>query len=251
MLQLLLDNNYGDGIGITYEKAETFTSISNIFSGNTDITSFDELKEFKNVTTCPRFYGCKKLVSIDCSNITVFNHECLRECNNLTTLKNLGKFTLTGDNQFLNCYNLQLDKDVFKDFTNIPWGLCSRNYVITDMNLQNATTIGGGAFSNCNKLKNINIINCEYIGNFAFDRTIIEKLELNKITTIENRAFEACNNLKTIIIRQSNSVPKLDWGNKFDYATIYVPDSLVEEYKVTDYWSYFANNIKPLSEYVG
>ena len=251
LLQLLLDNNYGDGIGITYEKAETFTSISNIFSGNTDITSFDELKEFKNVTTCPRFYGCKKLVSIDCSNITVFNHECLRECNNLTTLKNLGKFTITGSGQFLNCYNLQLDKDVFKDFTDIPGGLCSHNYVITDMNLQNAITIGGGAFSICKKLKNINIINCEYIGSFAFDRTIIEKLELNKITTIENRAFEACNNLKTIIIRQSNSVPKLDWGNKFDYATIYVPDSLVEEYKVTDYWSYFANNIKPLSEYVG
>ena len=250
LLQLLLDNNYGDGTGITYEKAETVTSISNIFSNNTGITSFDELKEFKNVTTCPRFYGCTNLVSIDCSNITVFNHECLRECNNLTTLKNLGKFTLTGDNQFLNCYNLQLDKDVFKDFTDIPGGLCSHNYVITDMNLQNATTIGGNAFSTCKNLKNINIINCEYIGSFAFDRTIIEKLELNKITTIENRAFEACNNLKTIVIRQSNSVPSLDWGNKFDYATIYVPDSLVEEYKITDYWSYFANNIKPLSEYV-
>lgn len=251
VLQLLLDNNYGDGTGITYEKAQTITSISNnTFSNNTDITSFDELKEFKNVTTCPRFYGCKKLVSIDCSNITVFNHECLRYCNNLTTLKNLGKFTLTGGNQFLHCYNLQLDKDVFKDFTNIPGGLCSNNYVITDMNLQNATTIGSGAFSICKKLKNINIINCEYIGNFAFDRTIIEKLELNKITTIENRAFEACNNLKTIVIRQSNSVPKLDWGNTFNYATIYVPDLLVEEYKVANNWSAFANNIKPLSEYV-
>ena len=250
VLQLLLNNNYGDGTGITYEKAQTITSISNIFSNNTDITSFDELKEFKNVTTCPRFYYCTNLVSIDCSNITVFNHECLRECNNLTTLKNLGKFTLTGSGQFVNCYNLQLDKDVFKDFTDIPWNLCSHNYVITDMDLQNATTIRGGAFSNCNKLKNINIINCEYIGSFAFDRTIIEKLELNKITTIENRAFEACNNLKTIIIRQSNSVPKLDWGNKFDFATIYVPDLLVEEYKITDYWSYFADNIKPLSEYV-
>ena len=209
------------------------------------------MEEFKNVTTCPHFYGCKILVLIDCSNITVFNHECLRGCNNLTTLKNLGKFTLTGEGQFVNCYNLQLDKNVFKDFTNIPWTLCSHNYVITDMNLQNATTIGGNAFSNCNKLKNINIINCEYIGNFAFDRTIIEKLELNKITTIENRAFEACNNLKTIIIRQSNSVPKLEWGNKFDYATIYVAESLVEEYKVASNWSAYPNNIKPLSEYVG
>ena len=250
VLQLLLDNNYGDGTGITYEKAETFTSISNIFSNNTDITSFDELKEFKNVTTCPRFYGCTNLVSIDCSNITVFNHECLRACNNLKTLNNLGKFTLTGDGQFMNCYNLQLDKDVFKDFTYIPYGICSNNYVITDMNLQNATTIGGSAFSTCKKLKNINIINCEYIGSFAFDKTIIEKLELNKILTIENRAFENCNNLKTIIIRQSNSVPKLYWGNKFNYATIYVPDSLVEEYKVASNWSAFANNIKPLSEYV-
>ena len=99
--------------------------------------------------------------------------------------------------------------------------------------------------------KNINIINCEYIGSVAFDRTIIEKLELNKITTIEDRAFEACNNLKTIVIRQSNSVPSLDWGNTFNYATIYVPDLLVEEYKVANNWSAFANNIKPLSEYVG
>lgn len=251
VLQLLLDNNYGDGTGITYEKAETFTSIgNNIFGDNTNITSFNELKEFKNVTTCPRFYGCTNLVSIDCSNITVFNHECLRNCNNLTTLNNLGKFTLTGDGQFMDCNYLQLDKDVFKDFTYIPFGICSNNYVITDINLQNAITIGGGAFSTNKQLKNINIINCEYIRSFAFNKTIIEKLELNKILTIENRAFENCNNLKTIIIRQSNSVPKLDWGNKFDYATIYVPDSLVEEYKVASNWSAFANNIKPLSEYV-
>ena len=130
VLQLLLDNNYGDGKGITYEKAQTITSISNIFSNNTDITSFDELKEFKNVTTCPRFYGCTSLTSIDCSNITVFNHECLRECNNLTTLKNLGKFTLTGGGQFAGCNYLQLDKDVFKDFTNIPGNLCINNYVL-------------------------------------------------------------------------------------------------------------------------
>ena len=90
----------------------------------------------------------------------------------------------------------------------------------------------------------------KYIESFAFDQTVIEKLELNKILTIENRAFENCNNLKTIIIRQSNSVPKLYWGNKFNYATIYVPDSLVEEYKIASNWSAFANNIKPLSEYV-
>ena len=50
VLQLLLDNNYGDGTGITYEKAETITNFNQLFRYNTNITSFNELKEFKNVT---------------------------------------------------------------------------------------------------------------------------------------------------------------------------------------------------------
>lgn len=251
VLQVLLDNGIGDGVGVTYETAQSVTEINRyIFEGNTEITSFNELIEFTNVTSCPRFYGCSGLTSLDCSNITVFGHECLRDCKSLTTLGNVGEFTLEGSGQFLNCNNLELDKDIFSKFTTIPWNLSPNNYVITEMNLENATSIGGSAFINCTSLAKINIINAEYIGTFAFSRTIIEKVEMNKIKTIEDRAFEACNNLKTIIIRQSNSVPKLDWGNKFDYATIYVPDSLVEEYKITDYWSYFADNIKPLSEYV-
>jgi hypothetical protein len=38
------------------------------------------------------------------------------------------------------------------------------------------------------------------------------------------------------------------WDTFPSQATIYVKDELVDTYKTADNWSYFANQIKPISE---
>ena len=73
--QVLLDNNFGDGIGVLMSIARSATTIPN-FSGtqnnkNTDIVSFDELQYFTNVTSLYRNfqYTGDQFLSIDLRNV--------------------------------------------------------------------------------------------------------------------------------------------------------------------------------------
>lgn len=68
--------------------------------------------------------------------------------------------------------------------------------------------------------------------------------------------FYNCTNLTTLILN-SPTVFKLtnvnavnNSGIKTGICTIYVPDDLVETYQADTYWGPYANQIKPISEYV-
>ena len=81
----------------TYEKAENVTTSfsSTLFKWNTDITSFNELKEFKNITYIngESFFRCSSLESIDLSNITDIGYNCFDSCTSLTSVGDLSKMT--------------------------------------------------------------------------------------------------------------------------------------------------------------
>ena len=68
---VLLAKGVGDGLGVTYKDAAMVTSISNWFKGNDVITSFDELKYFKNITTlgASTFKDCLNLEKVNLDNI--------------------------------------------------------------------------------------------------------------------------------------------------------------------------------------
>lgn len=66
-------------------------------------------------------------------------------------------------------------------------------------------------------------------------------------------ALQKCPALERVIILNSESVVKIT-SSTFSSTPIldgvYVPDNLVEEYKITNNWVNIADRIKPLSEYV-
>ena len=69
--------------------------------------------------------------------------------------------------------------------------------------------------------------------------------------------FYGCSSLTTVVIRNTTKVALLNMGNAFSGTKIasgtgyiYVPDELVDSYKVATNWVTYANQIKPLSEYV-
>lgn len=85
----------------------------------------------------------------------------------------------------------------------------------------------------------------------------LETIKLGAIQTIAENASVGCSALHTIVISQSNSVCTLSNINAFSNTLIaagsgfiYVPDNLVDSYKTATNWSVYANQIKPLSEYV-
>ena len=71
--RILVENFSSDGVGMTSEDIEKVTSIGNVFRGNTEITSFDELEKFIGLT--------KIAVNIS------YNYGVFEGCSNLRSVK--------------------------------------------------------------------------------------------------------------------------------------------------------------------
>lgn len=108
-----------------------------------------------------------------------------------------------------------------------------------DTNLSNVTTVSG-LFSQATTVTTI------WLGN---DSTTWKVSNSRSI-------FNYTSNLKHVVIRGTN-VLNITSSDAFSNSSIaagtgliYVPDSLVEDYKAANYWSTYASQIKPISEYV-
>ena len=89
----------------------------------------------------------------------------------------------------------------------------------------------------------------EKIGGQAFrNYSTLEKATFHNIKTIEQGAFMGCTKLNTLII-YTDELCKLSNANAIiNTITIYVPDELVNDYKVATNWSSYADNIKAISQ---
>lgn len=114
-------------------------------------------------------------------------------------------------------------------------------------------TIAQAAF-HTGSLENITLPSqCVTIGFMSLAETSLRKLVIpSHVTTISNRAIRANRKLESLIMLPT-SVPSLGTDNWYlvPYATIYVPDELLEAYKAAPNWSDRAGYIKPMSEYEG
>ena len=131
---------------------------------------------------------------------------------------------------------------------------------LTYMKSSELTTIGNFALAYCNNLKTLvleNVGSVSYRGVFRSDG--LEYADLGtKCYNIGDGAFmqgTTTNALTTLIIRNENSVCSLYSSSSLSNTPIsrgegyiYVPDTLVESYKVANNWSEYSANIKGLSE---
>lgn len=112
-------------------------------------------------------------------------------------------------------------------------------------------------FRGCKNLINVNIPSLKRIGLYDFYQcTKLEKLKIPSVTSIGSNAFGYCEALTSLVINQTTP-PTLDNVNAFANTPIksgtgyiYVPDSVVETYRTATNWAAFAEQIKPISEYV-
>lgn len=126
------------------------------------------------------------------------------------------------------------------------------------VNLPECRTISSRAFESCKKLQNVNIPKCTIIESDAFESCkSLKKIDLNVVERISDSVFWNCELLECVKILNTETVCVLT--SKYALSNtpiangtgyIYVPDALVNEYKKATNWSVFANQIKPLSEYV-
>ena len=127
---------------------------------------------------------------------------------------------------------------------------------LTKVNLPKCINVGEYAFMYCTSLETVNLPECVDANMFAF--AYCEKLkqvELPKCINVDDYAFYYCTALTAVILR-STTVCRLKNSDALDNTPIengtgyiYVPDTLVNDYKKATNWSVYANQIKPLSEY--
>lgn len=161
--------------------------------------------------------------------------------------------TNIGDYAFYDCKNLEvIDLPAITDLGDYVFFNCTN---LKSINLPSATTIGGYAFYDCKGLESVNLPLATSIGSYAFTGcTSLESIDLASATSIGTNALVGCTKLTTLILR-SNTVATIDSRTAFDRTPmkdgtgyVYVPDELVETYKITGNWRAIPDQIKPLSE---
>lgn len=130
---------------------------------------------------------------------------------------------------------------------------------LASISLPKCTTIPYGAFKQCYSLTSLNLPNCEVIYGSATQTwgafnacTYLSVIYLPKlISFMYSYIFSGCTRLMSIYLTNS-SVCYLHVSNIFNstpittavngtYGSIYVPSSLLSNYKAANNWSYFSN----------
>ena len=174
-------------------------------------------------------------------------------------------------------YSENLEKVSFSQALNIGEYCFDGCYSLTEVNIPNATYLSSNAFSYCESLESIDlpnvtliesecfaecyglcdvsIPNIEEIGAGAFMYCeVLESIDLYNVQSIYYYAFTG-SGLSEVIIRGTDSVCDGDEGvfaeTPIEYGEgwIYVPRSLVEEYKNSTNFCEYADQIRALEDY--
>lgn len=242
VMNVLLANNVGDGVGITKAKVEAVSSIGTWFNSNKDIQHFNELVLFSKVTSLSSyaFRDCSNLKSIDISNVTSLGTRAFEGCSSLDEIS-IGNIVEIGFNAFCNCTSLLKDFNLpnlsgtIGDETFKNSGITSfiapnvteiKNTVfincpnLTSVDVRGAKKTGGNVFSSCKSLKSIMLNNAETIGGYQCYRcTSLESAEMNSVTRVAEYSFYGCSNLQRVSILSAKQI---------DATVFYGCKSLVE-----------------------
>lgn len=265
------DSN-GDGV-LSYNEASAVTSIGEVFRGNTEIYSFDELYYFDNLTSIDdnafngcsglsslnipnavisignsAFYGCRNLSGLYIPNtITSIEDSTFYGCSRLTSLIIPNPVSSIGSSAFYGCSGL-ISLTIPNTVTSIGDYAFSGCSNLTSLIIpQSVTSIGSYAFYGCNGLTRLTISNSLIsIGNSAFSGCsgLMGSLTIpNTVTSIDDSVFYNCNNLTSMVFFAET--PPTIGANVFNDVNIpiYVVCESVEAYQSAEGWYAYPNII--------
>ena len=223
-------NNDGE---LSYAEAAAVETIGTVFSGNTNIIAFTELKYFTGITEIPAgaFSGCTDLWKINLpKNIIFIGQSAFRKCNSINGIEIPEGLMSIGDYAFKDCNSLSIldmPKTVIEIGTQSFYG-CDGLQRTTIPN--SVATIGAEAFYNCtgslfidcnledqksnyntplyySKFSEVVIGNSvTSIGSYYFTHCGFKSITIpNSVTKIGERAFCYCSNLTSVTIPENVS----------------------------------------------
>lgn len=182
----------------------------------------------------------------ECSDATITSAGiyAFYNCTRLTSVS-LPACMDVGNYAFSNCTSLtSVNLPTCTSFGTYAFGVCSK---LESISLPACTVVSGNMFSSCNKLASVDLSVCRSVGKNAFNGcyslTSVCIRSESMCNLVGTTAFTGCHHFLGTVSATYNPD-----GLKDGY--IYVPDGLVDSYKTATNWSTFADQIKPLSEYV-
>jgi hypothetical protein len=214
------------------------------------------------------FYNCNSLTSVNFPNVTTIGNSAFSSCYSLTSV-DFPNVTDLEDYAFYSCDSLTSVN--FPNVTGISFQAFYSCGSLTSVDFPNATRIDNYVFYNCKSLTSINFPNVTGIGNYVFTGCdSLTSVDFPNVTRIENRAFSNCASLICLILRARQIVTTIassaggmftgcyhftgtvhdtynPEGLKDGY--IYVPKSLVEDYKSANLWKDYESQIRAIEDY--
>lgn len=250
-----------NGETTTYKPSEMDEAISNIKTGDTTVEdglitstlsgdySNDRIKTIK--THC--FLRCKNLNNVNFPLVTEIGTYAFSECTKLKSA-NVPSVTSMGMKAFEYCDLLAtIDMPLLTKTPERSFQNCKN---LTSANLPLVTELGAYTFYTCSKLENINIPSVTKLISPCFGLCIsLKKIDLNTVSSIGANEFYGCSILETIILRSpvlctlTNVAAFTNSSVASGTCYIYVPSTLIEEYKAATNWSTFANQFRAIEDY--
>ena len=126
------------------------------------------------------------------------------------------------------------------------------NMSLKSLIVRNVSHFGRWSFYNNNELENLTLVDVTNIGewSFAYCESLKEVILPSTLNHIGLNGFRYCHNLNKITLLSDKLV---DFGNNALYSTgvnkaIYVPSSLLNEYKNNRVWKEYSNSMKELDK---
>ncbi len=234
----------GDG-ELSYVEAAAVTNLSNYFSDNAEIISFDELQYFIGLTliNMMAFQNCSGISSISIpSSVIGIGTYAFYGCNTLSSISIPYSITDIGSVAFYGCSALS---SVYYTGDITQW--CRINFY----SLGNPLSLAHNLYIDNNLVTDLVLPDeITEINSQAFSgATCLTSLTFpNSITSIGGSAFSGCDGL-TEIMMLGTTPPSLGTSvfNNTNNSPIYVPYESLNDYKTATNWSNYEDRIFPMA----
>lgn len=269
--------SYATGTMYIGSSSYVLSSYSGFYSFSVSSSALDTL--YVSFNDCNFSYIETNLPVVQTSTLPNFSslrYTMFTSCDSLKSV-NLYSCTSLGSQIFTACVfeniNLPLCSEIQKqtfarcsylksislpECTSINYAAFNSCNELSEVYASKCVYIGSNAFEKCSILSSIYVPVCEYISSYAFSNCwSLYSIDLPVCSFIGSSAFRECSALTYVVLRGSSVCSLKDDRNMNAFSGtkiassqggIYVPSSLLSNYKSDYVWYYWSTHIYPISE---